>query len=238
MVAKYALHSAVLPRITDTVPFAERIRSHLMGIHRKVSGGEPEAVSPVFSGKAPDGGPAKGHEHVFLLPLDEDGDGRIEHLMVKSSIAFEASELDALDRLRSVWQPKGRPDVRIALVSLSAAVSGYSSRRWTSTTPFVTGRHHRKGRGEYLEWLSGEIRRECGFHGLPEPVSVEWIDRTQGIAHNLRWMEFVRSRKGRTPSRGHGCVLTFDEEVRGPFTLGALCHFGLGMFMPEGVQLR
>ena len=82
MVAKYALRSAVLPRITDTVPFAERIRLHLMGIHRKLSGGDPEAVSPLFSGKAPDGRPAKGHEHVFLLPLDEDGDGRIDHLMV------------------------------------------------------------------------------------------------------------------------------------------------------------
>ena len=233
-VARYALHSSVLPRITDTVPFAERIRKHLMGIHRKVSGGDPEAVSPLFSGKAPDGGPAEGHEHVFVLPLDEDGDGRIDHLIVKSSLTFDASELDALDGLRSVWQPKGRPDVKIVLVTLSAKLAGRSSRRWTSATPFVTGRHHRKGRGEYFEWLSGEVRRECGFHGLPEPVSVEWIDRTQGEGHQLRWMEFVRSRKDHAPLRGHGCVLTFEEDVQGPFAIGALCHFGLGMFVLDG----
>jgi len=231
-VARYALHSAVLPRIADTVPFAERIRTHLMGIHRGVCGGDPDSVSPLFSGKARDGGPAEGHEHVFILPLDEDGDGRIDHLIVKSSLTFEVSELDALDRLRSVWQPKGRPDVKIVLVSLSAEGSGRPSRRWVSATPFVTGRHHRKGRGEYFEWLSGEVRLECGFHGLPEPTSVEWIDRTQGKGHQLRWMEFVRSRKNQTPLRGHGCVLTFEEEVQGPIVIGALCHFGLGVFLP------
>jgi len=229
-VATFALQSSVLPRVTDTVPFAERIRAHLMGIHRRLVGGDLDGVSPLFSGKAAGGGPAQGHGHIFVMPLDEDSDGRIDHLIVKSSQEFDASELQALDGLRSVWQPNGRPDVRIVLVSLANEVTGQSSKIWISTTPFVTGRHHRKGRGKYHAWLADEIRKECGFHGLPEPASVEWIDRSQVGGHPFRWMEFVRSRKGRAPLRGHGCILTFDEEVKGPFTLGALAHFGMGLF--------
>lgn len=30
----------------------------------------------------------------------------------------------------------------------------------------------------------------------------------------------------------HGCRLSFSEPVRGPVVLGALCHFGLGLFLP------
>jgi len=232
-VARYALHSTVLPRVTETVPFAERVRSFLMGIHRKVVRGDPAAVSPLFAGKAPDGAPARGHEHAFLLPLDEDGDGRIDHLMLRVSGTFDASELEALDRFQKLWQPAGRPDIALVLVSLSADLPARPARKWISATPFVTARHYRTGRGSYRDWLDGEIRKECGFHKLPRPVVIEWIDRIPRQGHQFRWIEFVRSRKGDRPLRGHGCVLTFDSPVPGPFALGALCHFGLGLFIPE-----
>lgn len=232
-VARFALDSPVLPRVTDTVAFAERVRTRLMGIHRRVIGGDPAAVSPVFSGKGPDGRPATGHDHAFLLPLDEDCDGRIDHLLVRAAHTFDASELEALDQLRKLWQAGGRPEVQLVLVSLAAELPGEPATRWVSATPFVTARHHRGGRGAYFEWLGHEIRKECGFHGLPEPLSIDWIDRTQSPGHELRWMEFLRSRKGAKPLRGHGCKLTFSEPVRGPFALGALCHFGLGLFVPE-----
>ena len=232
-VARYALHSTVLPRITQCVPFAERARTFLMGIHRKVMGGDPSMVSPLFAGKAPGGGPARGHKHAFFLPLDEDGDGRIDHLMVRAPQPFSPSELEALDRFGKLWQPGGRPDVTLVLVSLSADMPAMAAKQWVSATPLVIGRHHRQGRGPYVEWLNGEVRRECGFHGLPGPVAIEWIDRTTSEGHQLRWMEFVRSRKGRRPMRGHGCVLTFDEAVPGPLAIGALCHFGLGLFVPK-----
>lgn len=232
-IARYALHSTVLPRVTDTVPFAERIRLKLMGIHRKVAGGDPAAVSRLFAGKDVKGKPSQGHHHAFILPLDEDEDGRIDHLLVKVSETFGASELDALDRLTSIWQTDGRTDVKLVLTSLSGDLPGESSTMWISATPFVIARHHRRGRGEYLEWLAGEVRRECAYHGLPEPTSIEWIGRTQSKGHQLRWMEFIRSRKGRRPLQGHGCMLTFPEPVNGPFAIGALCHFGLGLFLPR-----
>lgn len=230
-VARYALSSTVLPRVTETVAFAERIRSKLMGIHRRVMSDDPSAVSPLFSGKNLDGSPIEGHQHAFYLPLDEDGDGRIDHLTVRVTGTFGATELDALDRLRSIWQSDGRPDIKLVLVSLAAELPGRTSTKWVSATPFVTRRHHRKGRGAFHQWISAEVRRECAYHGLPEPVSIEWVDRTQSTGHQIRWIEFMRSRKGERPLQGHGCILTFDEQVRGPFALGALCHFGLGLFV-------
>lgn len=229
---RYSLHAAVLPRVTNTVPLSERIRSKLMGIHKKLLGGDPTAVSPLFSGKDEQGRPGTRHEHVFILPLDDDGDGRIDHLLIKAAKPFDASELAALDRLRRVWQPDGRPDLVMVLSSLMPEPGTRFSHTWISTTPFVTRRHHRRGRGEYLEWLAGDVRRECGFHGIPEPERIEWIDRTGTDGHAIRWMEFVRSRKGKRPLRGHGAVLTFREPVAGPFAIGALCHFGLGLFEP------
>lgn len=229
--AKYALSSKVLPRIQETVSFAERIRSHLMGIHKRLLG-DPGLVSSRFSGKGKDGMPLKDHRHVFYLPLDEDKDGRLDHLLVRAPDAFNDSELAAIDLLQSVWQPNGRPDVRLTLVSLQAGFPGSVSRKWSSATPFVTSRHYRKGRGTYEEWLSAEITRECSYHSLPTPRVIEWVPHIEVGPIQIRWMEFMRSRKNKSPLRGHGCILTFDEDVRGPFALGSGCHFGLGLFVP------
>ena len=189
-------------------------------------------VSQVFSGKERDGTPLKGHKHAWYLPLDEDGDGKLDHLLIFSGIPFDKSELAALDRLRSVWQPNRRPEVNLVLVSLSVEKQGHSSTRWSSVTPFVTARHYRKGRGTYEEWLTGEITRECDFHCLPLPSKVEWVSHTLNTSHPIRWMEFTRSRKNTPPLRGYGCILYFEKPVPGPFALGTGCHFGLGLFAP------
>lgn len=228
--AKYALKSSVLPRVQETVFFAERIRSHLMGIHKRIRNGDPTLVSSLFSGKRPNGEPIKGHNHAFFLPLDEDGDGRLDHMLVFASDPFDSSELAAIDHLHSVWQPDRRPDVNLVIVSLSAEIPKQKSRQWVSATPFVTSRHYRKGRGLFEEWLTSEISRECEFHGLPEPKEVRWIPHTLTTHHPIRWMEFVRSRKNSQALRGYGCVIGFDESIPGPFALGSGCHFGLGLF--------
>ncbi len=229
--ARFALHSKVLPRVTETVSFAERIRAKLMGISRRRHGGDPAAVSPVFSGKDAAGRPAAGHKHAYFLPLDEDGDGRLDHLIVCATQPFDSGELAALDRLRSVWQSNGRPDVRLVLVALSADQRKTASRYWTSATPFVTGRHHRRGRGPYNDWLRDEIIRECSYHGLPNPVAVHWTSNPPSRGRVVRWFDFQRSRKGRQPHSGVGCTLEFDRDVMGPFALGSCAHFGLGLFV-------
>lgn len=232
--AYYQLHARVLPPVQTTVQFSERIRSYLMGIHKRIQDNDPTEVSAIFSGKDPHGKSLKGHKHAFYLPLDEDGDGKIDHLMVVAKNPFTADEVMALDRLRSIWQSHGRPDIKIVLVSLSSlreAKHKTRAHKWVSATPFVTTRHHRKGRGSYQEWIEHEIKKECAFHAIPEPSKIEFIDSTRS-SHPVRWLEFLRSRKGQAPLRGHGCILTFKKPVDGPFSIGALCHFGLGLFAP------
>jgi CRISPR-associated protein Csb2 len=203
-----------------------------MGIHKKIKNQDPRLVSPIFSGKDADGNPLKGHKHAFFLPVDEDRDGRLDHLLVCSGEPFDESEVLALDRLRSVWQPNRLPDVNLVLVNLSAEYPEEVSRQWISATPFITARHYRKGRGDFGNWLTNEVIKECSFHGLPEPGEVEWIPHTMHTPHAIHWFEFIRSRKENIPPHGYGCMLKFDQPVRGPFAIGSGCHFGLGFFIP------
>lgn len=231
--ALYALSSKVLPKVEETLPFAERVRAYLMGIHKKISGGDPGVVSIRFSGKDREGKPLQGHRHAFFQPMDIDGDGRIDHLYVQCAEPFSDSELLALDRLRTVWQPKGRPEVHFILVSLSERRSSPASRCWESATPFVTTRHFRKGRGSYGEWIEGELLREMDARGLPRPSRVTALAGVKGRTSRTPWWAFKRSRKDALPLKGHGFRLEFHEPLQGYFALGSLCHFGLGLFVPR-----
>ena len=102
----------------------------------------------------------------------------------------------------------------------------FRSKRVVSATPFVAGRHWRKGRGSLEDFLKEEIRRECRNHGLRDPDSVKlapspWL---------FEWIEFRRNRKDDPPQPGYGFELEFAEPVCVPFSLGYGCHFGLGQF--------
>ncbi len=231
-IARFALDSTVLPQVTEAIAVAERVRVKLMGIDRRMNNGNGTLISPQFSGKK-NGKPDEGHEHAYILPLDEDGDGRLDHVLIRSRNPFGNEELRVLDRCTGFWQQGGRPDVHMLLVGLLQELP-LSSRKWVSHTPFVTRRHWREGRGTMEDWLASEIRKECVFHGLPEPVEIRiHPDRQpQPLAHPYFWVEFLRSRKNEKPLRGHGFTLLFDQDVRGPFALGALAHFGLGTFVP------
>ena len=58
----YAFDSKVLPQVIETVQIAERTRVLLMGIHKKIVG-NPDRISPRFSGKSADGRPQKGDSY-------------------------------------------------------------------------------------------------------------------------------------------------------------------------------
>ncbi len=232
--AAYTLDSTVLPRVLETVSVAERVRTYLMGIHKRVVG-DPAAVSPRFSGKTPSGEPARGHTHVYYLPMDRDMDGKIDTVALVSKVhGFTADELEAIDGLRRIHQGDGKPELRLHLMELQEEPFPESARVWVSSTPFVTKRHHKKSRGPFFQWLEQEVRRECANHGLPEPSRVELPrEDPNPRGHGLRPFEFMRSRKRERPMPGYWVRLEFDEPVPGPFALGALAHYGLGLFVPH-----
>jgi len=230
----YALDSKVLPLAVDGVIFSERVRRKLMGIHQRLEG-SAEGVSWKFSGKDSEGRPKEGHRHAFFLPMDCNGDGRLDHMLVATPEGFDGLEQVALDELRSIWQEDGRPDVQFVPVRRGRWCEGMKAGRiLQSVTPFVPTRHYREGRGDYGEWLKGELRLELSRRGLPEPVRIEPLDGAELSGNRrLRWLEFRRNRKGDAPQSGFGFRMEFAEPVGQPVALGYGCHYGLGLFLSD-----
>ncbi len=229
----YALQSSVRPSITETLEVAERVRRKLMGIHARIVG-DPARVSQKFSGKDSAGKPLSGHRHAYILPLDRDCDGWLDHLAVCSTEFLDTYERLALDRLESMWQPDGKPDLALTPVQWGTVAELFPAAEvLASATPFVPPRHYRKGRGDFGQWLAAEVRREAVNHGLPEPVSVTPLPRLVRRGHNFSWLEFRRNRKDDRQELGYGFELRFGEPVAGPVALGYGCHFGLGLFLPS-----
>jgi CRISPR-associated protein Csb2 len=171
----FSLQSEVRPAVTETLELAERVRRKLMGIHAKLAG-DPARVSQKFSGKDAAGKPLAGHRHAYILPLDRDGDGWLDHLVIAAREPLDRNERLALDRLESVWQANGKPDIRFTPIHWGTLPELFpATQRMVSATPFVPPRHYRKGRGEFTEWLASEVRREAVNHGLPEPVRVRLL---------------------------------------------------------------
>jgi CRISPR-associated protein Csb2 len=250
---EYSLTSDSPAPATHTLELAERVRRKLMGIHAKLVG-DPARVSQKFSGKDGGGKPLAGHRHAYVLPLDRDGDGWLDHLVIAAREPLDRIERLALDRLESVWQPDGKPDIRFTPIHWGTLPDLFPvATRLVSATPFVPPRHYRKGRGEFTEWLAAEVRREAANHGFPRPVRVALLrgagrrdasatgagrrdPRQAGAgasATGIRWLEFRRNRKDDPAQIGYGFEIEFAEPVTGPVALGYGAHFGLGQFVAD-----
>jgi len=227
----YSLDSKVLPPVTQTLEVAEQVRVRLMGIHKRLAGGDA-AVSPLFSGKTPDGFPMSGHRHCFVLPQDRNGDGRIDHILIYSRHrAFDEIERLALDRMETLWQRGGKPDVRCVPTQWGCVLP--QDRAFVSATPFVVTRHFKPKRESFEQWLHSEIARECANHGLETPAAISSLPNLSlKVGRSIRWAEFRRNRKDDPVRTGLGLLLKFDQPVQGPIALGYGCHFGLGQFKP------
>jgi CRISPR-associated protein Csb2 len=235
-VVLFALSGKVLPLITDTVVVAEVFRTCAMGASKRVAGGDPERVSQLLSGKS-DSGPLQGHRHAYYLPLDRDGDGRIDHILVRCSGGLTSPDQIALGNVRRLWQLKGKPDVQVVSVGAGSAdkILKPARHRWVSATPFVTSRHHRPSRGAFDSWIEDELKRAFEQQGLPRPIHVERLGelKSKRSGRTTRWLEFQRARKDDTPMPGYGFRLEFDQAVIGPFAVGYASHFGLGLFAAD-----
>jgi CRISPR-associated protein Csb2 len=122
--ARYALDSAVLPLLQETLSLGELARRRLQGIYGRQNQG---LSSDIFSGKTPEGTPLQDHGHAFYLPTNEDGDGRLDHLTIYArgsgnseghDMGFEEAELRALDAFRQLRQVGGKPDLRLVLLGV------------------------------------------------------------------------------------------------------------------------
>jgi len=227
-----ALDSAVLPLVTATVEVAEQVRTRLMGIHKRLMG-DPARVSPRFSGKDAEGRPLRGHPHAFILPLG-NGKGRIARILLYVGTAgFDGDEIRAILELRNLYRSGSNKPVRVVATwrgSANDEAVRPGAKTVRSCTPFVPARHWRPGR-DPVTFLENEVRRECAYHGLPDPARVDGLERSGAV---FEWVEFRRNRRDEPVRPGYGFRIEFPHEVPAPFSLGYGCHFGLGQFEAEG----
>jgi CRISPR-associated protein Csb2 len=144
--ARFALSSRVLPRITAALSVGERFHQALMAWSRDGDGRSQET----FVGRDLDGNPlARNHDHAWYLPECNDR-GEITHVVVYSRCGFEEGAVKALQGIGKVWGSEGF-DIAVDLVSLGRLDAGMrlgmkrllvtgEGRVWRSLTPFVLTR--------------------------------------------------------------------------------------------------
>ncbi len=218
-VVHFSLESKNLPEVTGTLSVAETVRRKLMGISRKLYNGDLTKVSLMFSGKNRDGSPSTNHQHAFFLPFSTNKKNTINELIVTTTIEFTEHDIEALRRLTSL-----PPDITISLKNLSTTPI-LNSKVWVSATPFVSMRHHRKSRGDWKEWMKNELLKEILHRELQPPLMIEMINRKKS--------KFATTRKNMDSRNLAFFKLTYSQNVSGPFSLGSLAHFGIGLFLPE-----
>lgn len=218
---RFALTGPVRPSHHQAVLYAHALR-------RAALHSVPDSVT--LSGRVKDEVRSDGHAHAHYLFLDEDRDGLLDSAVVWAPEGLSENDVAALTRIHQLrfGEPGFRP-LRMA-VEATGCMSDLFPKlvtpavRWSSVTPFVPYRHPDK-RQSAEDFLTSEIRRELVTRGLP-PTLQEHL--TTGP-----WLSFRRRRTLKEPERrGFGLELTFAEAVDGPVSLGALSHFGLGLFRP------
>ncbi len=228
------LDATVLPLVTVTLEVAEQVRMRLMGAHRRRMDGDASRVSPLFSGKQPDGRKRMDHGHVYILPLANRDGQRIDRILIVSPLrVFDEDELDAVRGVRELYQRDGRPTVQCVLTWQGGReeIPGLKLRRTAiSATPFVPPRHWRKGRDRW-KFIEDEVRRECANHGVAGKVA--GIEPRRELPSKFDVVEYRRNRKQDPVRPGYALKVTFEEEVPAPFAIGYGAHFGLGQFQAE-----
>ncbi len=185
-----------LPPVTRTLPQAELLHRNLVGIAAKMLKAQQqekheELLSPELTGRDDNRRPLRGpHEHAHINPLDLDGDGHLDHILVWAPGGLGAEAQAAIRAARTTYTKGSGEPLRLApavtgdlqnlarlpleygqrvIRLVSRSVSSDGATVWESLTPFVPPRYL-KLRGKNT--LEGQIHAELQSRGYPEPASV------------------------------------------------------------------
>jgi CRISPR-associated protein Csb2 len=229
---RLSIAGPALPSLHAAVGIADALRAACMSRFGQLFNG---GVSALLAGKDTAGTPLVGHGHAHYLALDQDNDRLVDHLVIWVPAGLGPGELRAVDQLHTrpliAAAARDLRPVRMALEAVGRITEVASdlvgpSRRWVSHTPFAPPRH-RKKRQTWEAFLDAEVRRELRLRGLPEPIAITHVPHD--------WLAFRRHRlreRLEDARRASGLELLFNVPVPGPLALGALSHYGLGLFLP------
>ncbi len=220
--------------VTRTLPIGEMVHRALVAL-----AGRGQVIDcPELIGQDRIGQPLSGrHGHAKILPVDLDGDGIIDHVILHAPMGLGSVAQRAIDSLRVLHfgpacgvqlqvvatdRPNG-PLVPCLFPQFQGATS------WTSLTPFVPPRFLKKsGKNS----LPGQVNAELAARGLPEAVTCEVVPQDSAAMRR-----FIRKRQeGKlAPPQDLGLALRLDfaRPILGPVALGYASHFGLGWFATE-----
>lgn len=215
----------------DAVAVAQALRAAALSRYGQAQDG---ASSPTLSGRAGSDRRTDQHRHAHYLVLPDRSGRRVDRLVVWCPEGLAPAEVSALAAIR-------RLTVRGLSESMDVAVSALGdqetmnlpailgpARRWRSLTPFALPRHPKQRQGHLVDGPEDQIRRELAVRGSPEPTGVVL---EHGSWHRFRTQKAGQSRLDRAGV--FGARLEFSDELVGPLSLGALCHYGLGLFVPD-----
>jgi CRISPR-associated protein Csb2 len=231
--ARFRVVGAARPSMQDAVAVGSALRDALQGRYGRRNN---HASSPAFSGRNGDRPRTDQHAHAHYLATPGNNDARrVEYLTVWAPEGFDAKEIEALATLKRIRHWSFEETLQLVLTALGSAemlgipdLLGESS-RWRSLTPFGLTRHPKRRGGRVLETPIDQIRREWA---LRHPEQAEALLEVKLLPPG-RWLAYRRTRPGVSrleAPRVVGAELRFAEPVQGPIALGALSHYGLGLF--------
>jgi hypothetical protein len=250
---QFAIGSKVVPRYKDAVLITERFRNRVLCCFTKILTGNPgmkwsEAPAELreqaflLSGRDPDGSPAKGHQQVsFFLSGTCETPSR---LCAWRSEPFNDKEQRAILDAANTPLPLNYKDDpwTLNLVPLDKLVPpapGFDRTahcEWESLTPYVPPRH-----------VYGRTGKEKPSCSVVEQLSVELesrgfpVDRLIAAVRECGWVKIHRNKpeqdaRTNNDKLGYMVKLTFGEPMKGPISVGASSHFGLGLFVPAAPE--
>ena len=255
-VVRFVLTGSMLPEVTEALRWGDLARRSVMAQYGRQNEGRSTST---LSGKDASGNPLQGHRHAFYMPIDEDGDGLLDHLTIWAPSGFSAPELQAVEGVRLLNPGRGHHPIRLELLGHGQVADFGSvfpwlfgeSRRWRSLTPYVLTRHIKYrgpkdelGHRRIVDGPEEQIEREANLRWpegprliraeeVTSPEDPRLVPLKAGISRSRLPSEFLRKRQRGSSGGGRACnfVLDFEEPVTGPIALGHGCHYGLGLFV-------
>lgn len=230
--------TGALPPVVRAFPQARLLHRSLASLCGKlaVSNQATKALLGTVEGHRVD----TDHQHAHLIPLDLDGDERIEHVLVWTPMGLDAQAQRAVRGVRTTYMKGGAGELQVTVVGMGGLTDIArlqepfgsirrtidSSVTWESVTPFLPPRHL-KPRG--VNALEGQVEAELASRGL-RAREIVILDREEHLRRRFRHF-VIRDGVTRPPSDvGLALRIVFDRPVQGPICLGFGSHYGLGRF--------